>query len=272
MINLLYAGNAKIFDGLLISLYSLAQNTKQPFTAYVLTMDLKELDPAYIPISDRQIEVLQNVITKFNNQNKIIKVDTTKLYHQVFDDGKNTDIPRCTPYTLLRLLAPKLNLPSKIIYLDVDTIVNHDIEELFNIDITNFEVGAVRDILFVNFVGFFNYFNAGVLLLNLDKIKQTKSFDIAIDIYKAKKLSFADQDALNKVIKYRRMIPYKFNWFRHKCKYNTNIVVHHLCNARQKGNTRRRIKPWQTELFLQSFPIYTSLINDCLKIKKEANL
>ena len=272
MINLLYAGNAQIFDGLLISLYSLAQNTKQPFTAYVLTMDLSEIDPAYIPISDNQIQVLQNVIAKFNSQNKIVKVDTTKLYHQVFDDGKNTDIPRCTPYTLLRLLAPKLNLPSKIIYLDVDTIINHDISELFDIDVTNFEVGAVRDILFVNFVGFFNYFNAGVLLLNLDKIRQTKSFDRAIDIYKAQKLSFADQDALNKVIKHRRMLPYKFNWFRHKCKYNTDIVVHHLCNARQKGNTRRRIKPWQTELFLQSFPVYTSLVNDCLRIKKDANL
>ncbi len=268
MINIMYAGNIKVFDGLLISLVSLAKNTKSPFTAYVLTMDLHEIDPVYVPITDEQIEFLQKTINKYNKDSKIIKIDTTKEYHQFFDDGKNQKT-RCTPYTLLRLLAPHLDLPEKIIYLDTDTIINNDISSLFNIDVSNYEAGVVRDIMFVNFVGFWNYFNAGVMLLNLKKIRETKSFDKAIYLCKHKKMSFADQDALNKSIKYRLMIPYKYNWFRHKCKYSDDIVVHHLCNARQKGKVRNRIKPWHTELFLQSFPMYADLLNECLEIKKQ---
>ena len=269
MINVLYAGNIKVFDGLLISLTSLAKHTKQPFTAYVLTMDLQEIDQAYMPIQDNQIALLKSVITKYNPENKIVKIDTTDLYHQIFDNSKNNEVSRCTPYAMLRLLAPHLPLPNKIIYLDVDTIVNGDIAELYAIDVSKHEAGVVRDIMFVNFVGFFNYFNSGVMLLNLDKIKQTGSFDKAIEMCKAKRMAFADQDALNKYIKYRLMIPYKFNWFRHKCKYNDNIVVHHLCNARQVGNTKHRIKPWETDLFVLSFPMYKDLIDECQDIKKQ---
>lgn len=271
MINLMYAGNIKVFDGLLISLTSLAKNTKEPFIAYILTMDLQELNKDYIPISDTQIDILQEVISKYNKTNKIIKIDATKEYHQFFGDNKNQKT-RCTPYTLLRLLAPHLNLPDKILYLDVDTIINHDISELYNIDIENFEVACVRDIMFVNFIGFFNYFNAGMMLLNLKKIKETKSFDKATLLCKTRKLSFADQDALNKSIKYRKMIPYKYNWFRKRCKFSNDIVVHHLCNARQTKKTRVRIKPWQTELFLESFPMYTELLKECEEIKAVHNI
>lgn len=210
MINVFYAGNIAVFDGLLISTLSIAKHTKEPFTAYVLTMDLHQIDEKYIPITDEQIALIQSEIEKYNSQNKIIKLDITQTYMSVFNDSKNSKT-RCTPYTLLRLLAPRLDLPSKIIYLDVDTIINNDIGELYNIDISNYEVGVVRDIMLVNFVGFFNYFNAGVMLLNLDKIRQTKSFEKAIDLCIHKRMLFADQDALNKSIKHRLMIAYKFN-------------------------------------------------------------
>lgn len=270
MINLMYAGNIKVFDGLLISLVSLAKHTKEPFTAYVLTMDLHEIDPIYIPISDYQIEFLQSVVQKYNKDNRIIKIDTTKEYHTFFADGKNQKT-RCTPYTLLRLLAPHLELPKKIIYLDTDTVINNDIGELYNIDITNYEVGVVRDIMFANFVYFRNYFNAGMMLMNLKMLKETKAFDKAAYLCKTKKLAFADQDALNRSIKHRLMIPYKFNWFRHRCKYNDDIVVHHMCNARQKNNVHHRIKPWETELFLESFPMYRELIEECNELKKQMN-
>lgn len=271
MINVLYAGNIAVFDGLLISLLSLAKHTKEPFTAYVLTMDLHQIDAKYIPITDEQIALIQSEIEKYNVQNKIIKLDITQIYLSVFDGSKNNEISRCTPYAMLRLLASMLDLPSKIIYLDVDTIINNDIGELYNIDISNYEVGAVRDIMFVNFVGFFNYFNSGVMLLNLDKIRQTKSFEKAIELCIHKRMAFADQDALNKSIKHRLMIPYKFNWFRQKCKYYPEIVVHHMCNARQPGNQKHRIKPWGDDLkyFVQQFPMYTDLLDECHKIKEQ---
>ena len=267
MINIFYAGNVKVFDGLLISLLSMTKHTKEELNVYLLTMDLKEMNPDYLPINDKQVEFLQNLIQKVNSKSKITKLDVTKEYHKQFDSTVNKNT-RCTPYTLLRLLAPHLQLPDKIIYLDTDTIINNDIKELWDIDINGYEAGVVRDIMFKNFVGFFNYFNAGMMLLNLKEIRKSGAFDKASNLCVTKKLAFADQDALNNSIKKRLMIPYKFNWFRKRCKYYDWIVVHHLCNAREVGNSRHRIKPWHTELFEQSFPMYKSLIDECLQLKE----
>lgn len=267
MINIFYAGNIKVFDGLLISLLSMSKNTKEELNVYLLTMDLRELNPDYLPITDEQVEYLQGIIQKSNKKSKITKVDVTSQYHKQFDNTVNKNT-RCTPYTLLRLLAPHLDLPDKIIYLDTDTIINNDIKELYDIDIDKYEAGVVRDIIFKNFVGFFNYFNAGVMLLNLKNIRQSGAFDKASNLCVTKKMLFADQDALNNSIKKRLMIPYKFNWFRKKCKYSDWIVVHHLCNAREVGNKKHRIKPWHTELFVESFPEYKPLIDEFLEIKK----
>lgn len=271
MINLFYAGNIKVFDGLLISLLSMSKHTKEELNVYVLTMDLRELNADYLPISDEQIAFLQNVIQKANTNSKITKIDVTKEYHERFDNTKNKNT-RCTPYTLLRLIAPHIEiLPDKIIYLDCDTIINNDIKELYDINVDNYEAGVVRDIMFKNFVGFFNYFNAGVMLLNMTNIRKSGSFDKAANLCVTKKLAFADQDALNNSIKKRLMIPYKFNWFRKRCKYHDWIVVHHLCNARETGNIHHRIKPWHTDLFVQSFPEYKPLIDEFLELKKEYN-
>ena len=50
-VNVLYAGNYKIFDGLLISLLSMVKHTKTPLNVMCLTMDLHELDPRFIPMN-----------------------------------------------------------------------------------------------------------------------------------------------------------------------------------------------------------------------------
>lgn len=234
-------------------------------------MDLHKLNPDYLTISDKQILFLEGVIKKANKDNRIQKLDVTAEFQKRFDNSVNLKT-RCTPYTLLRLLAPNLDLPDKIIYLDADTIVNNDIKELYDIDISNYEVAVVRDIIFKNFVYFRNYFNAGVMLLNLRKLRETNAFLKASNLCVTKRLPFADQDALNNSIKSRLMIPYKFNWFRQKCKYHDWIVVHHLCNARQKNRVMHRIKPWDVDLFIQSFPMYKPLIKEFLELKEQSNL
>jgi lipopolysaccharide biosynthesis glycosyltransferase len=93
--------------------------------------------------------------------------------------------------TLFRLLIPDLpeltNL-SKIIYLDCDVVVNLDIAELWNIDISNLALAAVPDVVLVRRnrqrlrgrvrswamrYDAQNYFNAGVLSMNLDRIRRS---------------------------------------------------------------------------------------------------
>ena len=52
--NLLFSGNDYVFDGIMTCLLSIFMRTesREPFTAYVLTMDVSHLKPAYVPISD----------------------------------------------------------------------------------------------------------------------------------------------------------------------------------------------------------------------------
>lgn len=109
--------------------------------------------------------------------------------------------------TLYRLFLHQLTSLSKIIYLDCDIICEHiDIQELFNNDLGELPLAAVRE---ANFSGSYakrievdahNYFNAGVLLLNLDWLRKhgDELMQMMINELKyRKKLLWADQDILN---------------------------------------------------------------------------
>ena len=47
MIELLYAGNRKMFPGIMISAVSAAANTRRDLSLTLLTMDLRDADPAF---------------------------------------------------------------------------------------------------------------------------------------------------------------------------------------------------------------------------------
>lgn len=269
MVNVLYAGNKKVFDGFLISIVSMCKHASEPFSAYILTMDLSDIDPIFVPIEDKQIEFLQKLVESYNPENKITKIDVTNLYKDKWGGENKNQKSHFTPYAMLRLLAPYVDLPGKIIYLDADTIINGDIATLYNIDIGENEAGVIRDIRLRNHTYFRDYFNSGVMLLNLKKLRETKAFDNAIRLCKIKKSFFVDQNALNDSIKSRVMLPSKFNEFRHRCKYYPDIVVHHMCNARHKYIVFKRIKPWHTKQFVASFPVYKDLIFECVELKKQ---
>ena len=54
MISLLYAGNEKVFDGILISTLSAARHASRPLSVTLLTMDLSDQDKAFTPITEKQ--------------------------------------------------------------------------------------------------------------------------------------------------------------------------------------------------------------------------
>ena len=75
-------------------------------------------------------------------------------------------------------LASLLPNCKKILYLDCDTIVNTEILELYNINIKNYYIAGVRDIAtkhrgYIPPIKAGNfYINSGVVLFNLDKIRE----------------------------------------------------------------------------------------------------
>ena len=66
MISICYSGNRKVFEGLLMSVMSLAKYTKQQLKIYVLSMDLHEENPNFLPFTDQQIALLNEVVKKKN--------------------------------------------------------------------------------------------------------------------------------------------------------------------------------------------------------------
>ncbi len=224
--NILLCGNAKVFDGALTELISITNKTKEIVTCYIFTMELTRIKQEYISIKDEQIEFLNKVVKTKNPENKVIKIDVTDLYEKEFKNCKN-ESAYCTPYTLLRLLSDLVpEIPDKILYLDIDMMAGDDISKLYNIDITDYEYAAVKEKYGSVFL-YPDYINAGMLLLNMKKIKETRLLEKARNLIKNKKMLFADQDAIYYSTTKKLLLPRIYN---EQSKFNKkDTVICHFC-------------------------------------------
>jgi lipopolysaccharide biosynthesis glycosyltransferase len=94
----------------------------------------------------------------------------------------------------------------RLIYLDADLIVAGDLRTLWAVDLEGAVVGGVHD-QFIDAEKFamhwnlspptVGYFNAGVLLIDLKKVRAEKLFSKALRFILSYNPAFADQDALN---------------------------------------------------------------------------
>lgn len=224
--NILFSGNDNVFDGILTCMLSVFKRTesKEPFTIYILTMDVSRIKPEYIAIKDEKIAFLEEVAKGYNPNNKVVRIDVTDIYEREFANSPNEQC-YCSPYTLLRLFIDLIpEIPDKILYLDVDILFNRDIKLLYDTEVDGYEYAASRDHYGKYFVHP-NYINAGVLLFNMKEARQTGLFEKARKLIKTKKLPFADQSAIYRSTVRKKMLPQRFNdqKFLHK-----HTVVRHF--------------------------------------------
>lgn len=226
MINILLCGNYKVFDGALSELLSITNRTKESITCYIFTADVSRINPAYIPMTDAQVDFLNEVVKSKNVENQIIKIDVSQLYEEEFLNSPN-ESAYCTPYTLLRLLADKVEgMPDKLLYLDIDMMFADDIIKLYETDITGFEYAAVKEKYGCWFIRP-DYINAGMLLLNMPEIRKTGLLEKAREKIKTKKMLFADQDAVYWSTTKKKLLPRIFN---EQSKFNKkDTVICHFC-------------------------------------------
>ena len=226
MINILFCGNEKVFDGALTQLISITNRTKESVKCYIFTMDVSRIKPEYTSITDKQIKFLNKVVKDKNSENEVIKIDVTDLYEAEFKKCKN-ETAYCTPYTLLRLFADKIEgMPDKLLYLDIDIMVGGDLKELYNTDVTDYEYAAVKE-KYGCWLIRPDYINAGMLLLNLKKIKETGLLEKARTRIKTRKMLFADQDAIFWSTQKKKLLPRRFN---EQSKFNKkDTVICHFC-------------------------------------------
>lgn len=270
MVNLLLCGNKKVFDGALTQLISITNRTKEIIKCYIFTMDVSRINPEYVCITEKQIEFLNKVVKSKNSQNEVIRMDITELYESEFKNCIN-ETAYCTPYTLLRLFADLIpNMPDKLLYLDIDIMVADDIVKLYNIDIENYEYAAVKE-KYGCWLIRPDYINAGMLLLNMKKIKETGLLRKARKLIKTKKLLFADQSAIFKSTTKKKIIPRIFN---EQSKFNKkDTVICHFCKRLMflPYPHTENFKQWNIQEVHSVLKCYTfdGDLNEYVNLKKE---
>ncbi|MDR1952458.1 MAG: glycosyltransferase family 8 protein [Elusimicrobiota bacterium] len=216
-------------------------------------------------------------ISKENKEKmfELKKIQDCQMSFINMDDNLFKDLPMGTwDYsTCYRLLIPEV-LPAgekKVIYLDCDIILNRDIKEFWDINIDGYYLSALYGKL-SPYDDNEMYFNAGVMLLNLQTLRdfnyKDKWRDFAKHNVNPDRFMFPDQDILNGIIK-DKILPLdsKFNMLMsHFSDFKgqiEDIVVIHLGG----------FKPWQPTCkhpLKEMYFIYAAMVP--WKIKRESYL
>ena len=113
-----------------------------------------------------------------------------------FDPGGPNFNSRWTYMTLIRLALPEIFADEeRVLWLDIDTIVFDDIGDLFDVDLCGNYVAMVREPPRCSYP--FQYFNAGVTLMDLDAIRRDGIWKKWIKLVNTEPWTAPDQDAIN---------------------------------------------------------------------------
>lgn len=226
MFRIIYSVNNDYIPYLYVCLKSLISHIKNEdmYSIYVLYTDVSELN--------------KENIKKLQQKNvKIFFIDVNPFFN---DEIKKSFVVNTifTPETYYRFFLPKI-FPDvdKALYMDADTLVLHDISSLFKLDIENYYIAATNDYEIIrvfnscgkvdeSFKDYFvnilkidseKYFQAGVMLVNLKKMRQDNITDELLSCLKRiKKPRYVDQDILNVVCQNNvKYIPIKWDYMWH---------------------------------------------------------
>lgn len=179
------------------------------------------------------IIVDESVTKGQRNQLEHVVGDCSKhkvLFHLVegkmFDDFPQLGITQkyITKATYYRLFFTDLFDDSihRLLYLDGDMIITGSLRELWETDLDGYAVGAVTDMSEgihdyhrLGYPASLGYFNAGMLLVNLDYWREHHVKDLFLDVinHHPERIKYHDQDVLNIVFcRAKKMLPFKYNF------------------------------------------------------------
>lgn len=217
-INIVYITDRNYFPNTCISIYSIKKN-RNPQLNYQVYVILDQ-----VPMEET--EVLYQLETDEFQIHLIRKEFDLCMFSR---DDFPVSMSACIKFQLAEIL-PTLE---KVLYLDGDIIVQTDLWELYISNIEDVYAAVVRDMIAENMrpsamdklkSDLRYYFNSGMMLLNLRKIREDGIQDKLID-YRLNDINyFMDQDALNMVFDEQvRYLPTRFNYLITMIDYADNI-------------------------------------------------
>ena len=206
IVNIVYAANDKYAQYLCVTLNSLLNyvSDNRKYNIFILETDISDINKNYI---EQVGKGKANVsITFINTVEQFNKYGTEKLFCHLY----------FTKEMYLRIFIPSiLSDFDKAIYIDIDTIIMDDISKLYDMDLGDSYLGAAKDFnTIVNYKYYDSvkkyfdeilkfkdvntYFNSGVLLMNLQKLREISVIEKTYELLdKYKELLYPDQDILN---------------------------------------------------------------------------
>ncbi|HFU4466594.1 TPA: glycosyltransferase [Streptococcus suis] len=199
-IHLAFSVSGDYANHLGVTLYSIAKHhPNQPLEIHILSEDisrehkehLEKLAASYPTFSLHFVHIAKDILNDI--------------------DPSGDGLPHSAYYRLL--LADLLTDIDKVIYLDVDILVKNSIVSLWQTDVSTVSLGVIREIdmyatspdypATIGLTDQHSYFNSGVLVMNLKKMRQEQSVSTLLETAKqySSKLRYGDQDILNMVFK-----------------------------------------------------------------------
>lgn len=213
MINIVLSSDNNYAQHLAVTITSILKNTKSAHMVRFFVLDSGISETLKAQIQKGTDDLMGNVI--------FIPMNTDLTSHG-FVSG------HLSKAAYNRLFLDEL-LPqsvAKVIYLDVDLLVQDDIEKLWQVDLEGRTVGAVLDLGIIsskrmvkdklNNLGFSiindGYFNSGVLVIDLEKWREEKCGEKLMELINTNSFRHHDQDALNKLFHSEwKVLPLRWN-------------------------------------------------------------
>lgn len=199
-----------------VMLYSICYNNQNVDIVFHIIVDES--------VSEKDKEDLKETICKFNSK----RVEFYPISSLMVKEYPNPFTNGPTPATYYRLFLTEIlpNSIDKVIYLDGDIVVRKSLLSLWNIDMSDYAIAAAPDICSMeknfknidNVESFPDYFNAGVLLINLRAWRKQNITQVFCDYIRDNydKIYLHDQDVLNEVFRDKKIIlPLMYNYQQH---------------------------------------------------------
>lgn len=211
-------------------------NIKEVFHIYVITDGFK----------NNNLSKLQKFLDKNKQQYSIIEIKKDIL-------GQAPITHHISLATYFRLFIPEV-LPSsidKVLFIDSDIVIRKSIDKLWNIDISNFShaatIAAGMDDypLQISLPEDALYFNAGLMLINLNAWRKLNIFERGCDLInqQPERLKWWDQDVLN-ILLYNSWLPVDLVWNAQPFIYEESIDNYKYKSRYEKFNyTEAKLDP-----------------------------
>lgn len=291
-INIAIALNRKVVVQAYVLLASIASNVKEKVTVYVMHSELTDNDIA---------SLRQALKINTNIEHEVVSLNIDKEVFEGFPYNQWWSLEMYYRLLIPDMLGDKIN---RILYLDVDMIVNKDISEFYHMDFENNDMIVSKDMEFDNLIKndyegedkrkklFLKlredgmvYFCSGMLLMNIGKMQDKYTYELYRDIFISIKDSVAlpDQDLLNYVhcrhVKY--VDEYKYGVFAQTA-HTQGITYDELKEKAYIIHFTGQAKPWTINLirydiekiwweYAKLCPFYYELMENVFRMSMESS-